>query len=110
EKLRSRTDVKTAGPGAGASPSTPAGGATGAAPTAGGTIAAAGGIAAGAAGALASILLGSTGPRGAHHDGLVESAAQSAARADGSNLGRAIIRGALGSILGGGSGTTRRTR
>ena len=57
-------------------------------------------------GGLASILFGTTGPRGGRHDGLLDSAAKSAARAVGSNLGRAIIRGALGSILGG--GTSRR--
>jgi uncharacterized protein len=57
--------------------------------------------------ALSAILLGTTGPRGGHHDGLVQSAARSAARSVGSGLGRAILRGALGSILG---GSTRRSR
>jgi DNA helicase HerA-like ATPase len=57
--------------------------------------------------ALSAILLGTTGPRGGHHDGLVQSAAKSAARSVGSGLGRAILRGALGSILG---GTTTRSR
>lgn len=51
---------------------------------------------------LGGLLGGSTGPRGAHHDGLLESAAKSAARAVGSQLGREIIRGVLGSIFGGG--------
>ena len=51
--------------------------------------------------ALSSILLGSSGPRGGHHDGLLQSAAKSAARSVGSGFGRAILRGALGSILGG---------
>lgn len=51
--------------------------------------------------ALSSILLGSIGPRGGHHDGLLQSAAKSAARSMGSGVGRAILRGALGSILGG---------
>ncbi len=55
----------------------------------------------GLADALSSILLGSTGPRGGHHDGLLQSAAKSAARSMGSGVGRAILRGALGSILGG---------
>ncbi len=55
--------------------------------------------------ALSSILLGTTGPRGGHHDGLVQSAARSAARSVGSGLGRAILRGALGSILGGSTST-----
>jgi DNA helicase HerA-like ATPase len=56
----------------------------------------------GLTGALAGVLFGTTGPRGAHRDGLLDSAAKSAARAMGSNVGRAIIRGTLGSILGGG--------
>jgi DNA helicase HerA-like ATPase len=59
------------------------------------------------AAALSTILLGSTGPRGGHHDGLVQSAAKSAARSVGSGLGRAILRGALGSILGGGARSRR---
>jgi DNA helicase HerA-like ATPase len=57
--------------------------------------------------ALSSILIGSTGPRGGHHDGLLQSAAKSAARSVGSGLGRAILRGALGSILGGGTRSRR---
>ena len=48
---------------------------------------------------LTSILFGTTGPRGGHHDGLVDAAAKSAARAMGSSVGRAIFRGTLGSIL-----------
>ena len=54
---------------------------------------------------LSTIFLGSTGPRGGHHDGLVQSAAKSAARSVGSGVGRAILRGMLGSMLG---GSTRR--
>lgn len=99
EKLRGRTGDKMAGaaapPAQGASPATP-------------TTSSGGGALATGAGALASILLGTTGPRGGHHDGLLESAARSAARSVGSNIGRAIIRGALGSILGGSSGSSRR--
>jgi DNA helicase HerA-like ATPase len=57
--------------------------------------------------ALSGIFFGTTGPRGGHHDGLLQSAARSAARSVGSGVGRAILRGALGSILG---GTTRRSR
>ena len=59
-------------------------------------------------GGLASVLFGTTGPRGGHHEGLLDSAAKSAARAVGSNVGRAIIRGALGSILGGAAAGRRR--
>jgi len=50
---------------------------------------------------LRDLLLGSTGPRGGHREGMVEAAAKSAARAAGSQLGRQILRGLLGSILGG---------
>jgi hypothetical protein len=57
--------------------------------------------------ALSNIIFGTTGPRGGHHDGLLQSAAKSAARSVGSGVGRAILRGALGSILG---GSTRRSR
>ena len=48
------------------------------------------------------LIAATTGPRGVHHDGVLESAAKSAARAIGSQLGREIVRGVLGSILGGG--------
>jgi len=57
---------------------------------------------------LSAILFGTTGPRGGHHPGLIDSAARSAARAVGSGVGRAILRGALGSILGGTSTRSRR--
>ena len=53
-------------------------------------------------GALSDILFGKTGPRGAHHEGLIESMAKSAVRSVGSQIGREVIRGVLGSILGGG--------
>ena len=52
----------------------------------------------GAGGMLSDILFGSTGPRGGHREGVVESAAKSMAR----QAGREILRGMLGSILGGG--------
>jgi hypothetical protein len=58
-------------------------------------------IAGGMLGGLGSVLFGSTGPRGGHHEGLAESAARSAMRSIGSSVGREIIRGVLGSILGG---------
>ncbi len=51
--------------------------------------------------AINDLLFGSTGPRGGHHDGLVQSAAKSAARSVGSGLGRQLLRGVLGSLLGG---------
>ncbi|WP_457324347.1 helicase HerA-like domain-containing protein [Roseateles sp. P5_E11] len=58
-------------------------------------------------GGLKDVLFGTTGPRGAHHAGLAETAAKSAVRSIGSAVGREIIRGVLGSILGG-SGSRRR--
>ncbi|MFL6692085.1 MAG: helicase HerA-like domain-containing protein, partial [Ramlibacter sp.] len=57
----------------------------------------------GMAGPLKDVLLGSTGPRGGHHEGLAESMARSAMRTIGSSVGREIVRGVLGSLLGGGS-------
>jgi hypothetical protein len=51
---------------------------------------------------VSDILFGKTGPRGGRQtQGLVEAVSKSAARAIGSELGRQIIRGVLGSILGG---------
>jgi DNA helicase HerA-like ATPase len=52
--------------------------------------------------ALGGVLLGSTGPRGGRHPGLIDAAAKSAVRTIGSQVGREIVRGVLGSILGGG--------
>jgi DNA helicase HerA-like ATPase len=58
--------------------------------------------------AVSDILFGKTGPRGGRQSqGAIEAVTKSAARAIGSELGRQIIRGVLGSILG---GTTRRRR
>jgi hypothetical protein len=48
------------------------------------------------------LITGTTGPRGGRHPGLLESVVKSAARTIGSELGRQVIRGVLGSILGGG--------
>ncbi|MFM9968268.1 MAG: helicase HerA-like C-terminal domain-containing protein [Burkholderiales bacterium] len=56
----------------------------------------------GVMGAIGSILMGSTGPRGGHQAGLMETLAKSAVRTAGSQIGREIIRGVLGGILGGG--------
>ena len=56
----------------------------------------------GAMGALGSILMGSTGPRGGHQAGMLEALAMSAVRTVGSQIGREVIRGVLGGILGGG--------
>src|SRR5262244_2395051 len=61
-------------------------------------------------GGLASdILFGRRGPRGGRQsEGLVEAIAKSAARSVGSQTGRALIRGVLGSLLGGSSRSSRR--
>ncbi len=98
EKLKSRTDGKVAGT------ATP-----GSAPTAPGPQAPAQTESTGSqvTSTLSSILLGTTGPRGGHHPGLLDAVAKSAARSVGSGMGRAILRGALGSILGGSSRSRR---
>jgi hypothetical protein len=50
---------------------------------------------------LSDVLFGKTGPRGGKQSkGIIESATQSAARAIGSELGRQVLRGVLGSLLG----------
>jgi hypothetical protein len=51
----------------------------------------------GALSGLGGLIFGSTGPRGGKHDGLVDLMAKSAARSAGS----AIMRGVLGSLMGG---------
>ena len=50
---------------------------------------------------LKGAIFGSTGPRGGHYAGLAEKAASSAVRSIGSAAGRELIRGVLGSLLGG---------
>jgi uncharacterized protein len=51
---------------------------------------------------VSDILFGKTGPRGGKpSQGIVEAMTKSAARAIGSELGRQVLRGVLGSILGG---------
>jgi uncharacterized protein len=52
-------------------------------------------------GGLKDLLFGRTGPRGGVHDGIVQTAAKSAVRTVGSAVGREIVRGVLGSLLGG---------
>ncbi|MBL8307890.1 MAG: DUF853 family protein, partial [Rubrivivax sp.] len=69
--------------------------------TAGPATAPAGDEGGGLMGGLKDILFGSTGPRGGRHEGLVEKAAGSAMRSVGSAVGREIVRGVLGSLLGG---------
>ncbi len=50
---------------------------------------------------LNELLFGSTGPRGGQRDGIVQTAAKSMARTVASGIGREILRGVLGSMLGG---------
>ncbi|MDZ4168262.1 MAG: helicase HerA-like domain-containing protein [Coriobacteriia bacterium] len=50
---------------------------------------------------LADALFGSTGPRGGRREGLLETMGKSAVRAVGSQVGRQIVRGVLGTITGG---------
>ena len=50
---------------------------------------------------LRDVLFGSNGPRGGRRPGLAEAAATSAVRSIGSSVGRELIRGVLGSLLGG---------
>ena len=84
EKLQGRS-AASAAPGTAATP-----------PGAGGTET--GGILSG----LNDVLFGTTGPRGARHDGLVQTMAKTAARTVGSSLGKEILRGVMGSLFGGG--------
>jgi DNA helicase HerA-like ATPase len=84
EKLQARTGAPAPGTPAAAS-GTPAQGADG-----------------GLLGGLGDVLFGTTGPRGAKHDGLVQTMAKTAARTVGSSLGKEILRGVMGSLFGGG--------
>jgi DNA helicase HerA-like ATPase len=87
EMLRARAAASVA-PGKGASsPATPGAPAAGAGAT----------MMTGALSGLSGLIFGTTGPRGGKHDGLVDLMAQSAARSAGS----AIMRGVLGSLMGG---------
>jgi hypothetical protein len=80
EKLKGRTEEKQAGQAPAPQPQSGSGG-----------------------GMLSDILFGKTGPRGGQQSqGMVEALTKSAARAIGSELGRQVLRGVLGSILGGG--------
>ena len=56
--------------------------------------------AAGFMGGMSDLLFGSQGPRGAHRDGIAQLVVKSAVRTVGSSIGREIVRGVLGSIMG----------
>jgi len=101
EMLKARAD-------AGAAASS-GGGTAGGAPMGGTSAPAGGGMGAGAAGAagavlggLGGLIFGTTGPRGGKRDGMVDLVAKSAARTVGNSIARELVRGVLGSLLGGG--------
>ena len=52
-------------------------------------------------GAVSDLLFGTTGPRGGQRDGIAQMVVKSAVRTAGSAIGREIVRGVLGSLLGG---------
>ena len=52
-------------------------------------------------GNLSDMLFGSTGPRGRQREGIAQMVVKSAVRTAGSAIGREIVRGVLGSLLGG---------
>ena len=62
---------------------------------------ASGGALGGVMGGLNDILFGTTGPRGAKHDGLAQTMMKSAVRTMGTKVGQEILRGVLGGIFGG---------
>ncbi len=83
EKLKGRAETAPGAPAAGkAAPGKPAEGGSG------------------AGGMLNDLLFGHTGPRGAKHDGLVQTMAKSAVRTMGTSVGKEILRGVLGGIFG----------
>jgi len=52
-------------------------------------------------GAVSDLLFGSSGPRGGQRDGIAQMVVKSAVRTAGSAIGREIVRGVLGSLMGG---------
>jgi DNA helicase HerA-like ATPase len=56
---------------------------------------------AGVMGTVNDLLFGSTGPRGGQRDGIAQMVVKSAVRTAGAAIGREIVRGVLGSLLGG---------
>ena len=90
EKLKGRAESASGAPG-------PASSGDGAGQALPGTTASGGGV----MGSLNDLLFGTTGPRGAKHDGLAQTMAKSAVRTMGTTVGREILRGVLGGIFGG---------
>ncbi|WP_394789601.1 helicase HerA-like domain-containing protein [Rhodoferax sp.] len=94
EKLKGRTETTAANASAAPQPPTLPGQAP---PAAAGGNSALGGV----MGGLNDILFGTTGPRGAKHDGLAQTMMKSAVRTMGTKVGQEILRGVLGGIFGG---------
>ena len=84
----------------GASLSTAAANAAGMASTAGNGATSQDGNAGGLMGSMSNLLFGTEGPRGGHRDGIAQLVVKSAVRTVGSSIGREIVRGVLGSLLG----------
>ncbi|MFA6168912.1 MAG: helicase HerA-like domain-containing protein, partial [Gemmatimonadaceae bacterium] len=82
-----------------AASSAPAGQSAPAAPA--GAAGTAGAVGAAVLGGLGGLLFGTTGPRGGKRDGLFDLVAKSAARSTGTAISRGLVRGVLGSLLGG---------
>jgi len=59
-----------------------------------------GSVGEGILGGLGDLLLGTTGKRGGHREGVIDAFAKSAARSVGSSIAKEITRGLLGSLLG----------
>ncbi len=97
EKIKGRALASADNAAPGANP----GGLTMGTPVAGGAAAAPAPAGGGMIDRMKDMMFGSTGPRGGRHAGLAEQAASSAVRSIGSAVGREIIRGVLGSLLGG---------
>jgi DNA helicase HerA-like ATPase len=100
EKLQGRALSAAGAPGASGA-SAPAGAAPDT-PQAGSAEAGSGaGALSGVLGGLGEVLFGSTGPRGGQRDGLAQTLAKSAVRTMGSALGRELLRGVMGTLVGG---------
>ena len=98
EKLHART-IERQGNGAATAGPAPGSGAPMAGPPPAGPAPAPAGPSIGSQ--ISAVLFGTTGPRGGHHEGLIDVAAKSMTRSVSSGVGRQIVRGVLGSILGG---------
>ena len=97
ELLRARADAAGATGTAGTAGTAQSAGMSGAGAAGAGSSGAAGAL----LGGLGGLLFGTTGPRGGRRDGMVDLVAKSAARTVGNSVARELVRGVLGSLLGG---------